>query len=102
MAPTLLRRQEQQAVTSPDLPSKAAPMRMLDARERSAGGHAGAGYEARWATTRLPGVAFRVSLHSVAVPVGPREQRLFRRIFHTPQWTILELRRGRERRTSGP
>ncbi len=37
MAPTLLRRQGQQAVTSPDLPSKAAPMRMLGAREEVRG-----------------------------------------------------------------
>jgi hypothetical protein len=37
MAPTLLRRRGQQEVTSPDLPSKAAPMRVLGAREEVRG-----------------------------------------------------------------
>ena len=37
------------------------------------------------------GVAFRVSLHSVAVPVRPRVESCFRRLFHTPYWTTFEL-----------
>jgi len=62
MAPTLLRRQGQQAVTSPNLPSKAAPMRMLGGLRGPLGDYS----VARRCVPRVFGHDGR--------PVGPREQ----------------------------
>jgi len=78
MAPTLLRRRGQQAVTSPDLPSKAAPMRMLGTREETRGDRPA---RATTSAGRLLGER----------PVGSREQTPFARLFYTPYWTTFEL-----------
>ena len=90
MAPTLLRRRGQQEVTSPDLPSKAALMRMLGAREEVRGDRP---VRVTRPAGRLLGcqVLHSACPHSVAVPVRPREQGPFRRILYTPYWTTFEL-----------